>query len=105
MLFAKVRPYVPTIVLALLSVYFVVQALTGDRGLLTEEARAKTLEARKAELAAVQAERRDLEARVTYLRDDNLSRDLLDERARVLLGFSAQGEYVIRLQNKTSANS
>ena len=39
----------------------------------------------------------DLEVRVRYLRTDSLSRDLLEERARAVLGFSDPRDYVIRV--------
>ena len=37
-----------------------------------------------------------LETKVRFLRDDNLSADLLEERAHVLLGFTDPRDYVIR---------
>ena len=42
-------------------------------------------------------QRRDLEVRVRFLRTDSLSRDLLEERARAVLGFSDPRDYVIRV--------
>jgi cell division protein FtsB len=103
--FARVRPYLPTGVFAFLIVYFAFQAMTGDRGLLTEKSREVTLAQRKAELAQLTAERKDLEARVRLLRDDHLSRDLLEERARVLLGFADPRDYVIRVQEPAPSRS
>ena len=76
--------------------YFGFHALTGDRGILTGARREETLAARTAELKSLQAERIDLEHRVELLHDSNLSRDLLEERARVLLGFADPRDYVIR---------
>ena len=38
----------------------------------------------------------DLEARAHLLRDGSLSADLLEERARSLLGFADPRDYVIR---------
>ena len=73
--------------LFLLIVYFGVQALTGERGLLSGQARAEMLDARQTQLSAIEAEKRDLEIRVRYLRSESLSRDLLEERARAVLGF------------------
>jgi cell division protein FtsB len=48
-------------------------------------------------LRSLRAERADFEARARFLRDDNLSADLLEERAHVLLGFVDPRDYVIRL--------
>jgi len=104
-LFARARPYLPTAVFAFLIVYFAFHALTGERGLLGEKTRVETLSTRQAELKRLQAERRDLEARVKLLKTDNLSRDLLEERARVLLGFADPRDYVIRVRRDEPARS
>jgi cell division protein FtsB len=47
---------------------------------------------------AVTAQRRDLEIRAQLLRDQSLSADLLEERARSLLGFADPRDYVIRMK-------
>ncbi len=95
-MFARFRPYLPAAVLASLIFYFGFQALTGDRGLLSLSQRNELLLQRRGELARLQAQRRDLEARAKLMRDDDLSRDLVEERARYLLGFSDPRDYVIR---------
>ncbi len=92
----RVSPYLPTAILACLIFYFGFQAMTGDRGLLSVSERNAHLAARKAELVALQNERLDLEARSRLLRDGQISRDLVEERARYLLGFSDPRDYVIR---------
>ena len=89
------RPYAPTGVIFLLILYFGVQALTGERGLLSHGERAEMLERRQVELARLEDKRQDLEIRVRYMRTDNLSRDLLEERARVVLGFARPEDYLI----------
>ena len=91
----RMRPYAPTGVIFLLILYFGVQALTGERGLLSHGERAEMLERRQAELARLEDQRQDLEIRVRYMRTDNLSRDLLEERARVVLGFARPEDYLI----------
>jgi cell division protein FtsB len=94
--FARLRSCIPIAVLAALIFYFGFQALTGDRGILTWTNRNETLAARTAELKRLQAERADLEVRARLLRDNSLSKDLLEERARSLLGLSDPRDYVIR---------
>jgi cell division protein FtsB len=94
--FSRLRPYVPIAVLAALIFYFGFQAMTGDRGLLSWTNRNETLAARTAELKRLQVERADLEMRARLLRDGSISRDLLEERARSLLGLSDPRDYVIR---------
>ena len=93
---ARISPYLPTAILACLIFYFGFQVLTGDRGLLSGSQRNAELAARKAQLAELQAQRIDLEARSRLLRDGQISRDLVEERARYLLGFSDPRDYVIR---------
>ncbi len=90
------RPYLLVAVLAFLIFYFGFQALTGDRGLLTLAQRNEQLAEKRAELAQIQAQRQDLEARARLMRDGAVSRDLVEERARYLLGFSDPRDYVIR---------
>ena len=93
---ARLRSYLPTAALALLIVYFAVHAFTGEQGLLSSDQRDATLVAKTRELAALQAQRADLEKRARLLRDTSLSADLLEERARSLLGFADPRDYVIR---------
>lgn len=79
-------------------VYFGFHAFTGDRGILTSNQRDATLVAKTRELALVRVQRQDLEMRARLLRDSSLSADLLEERARSLLGFADPRDYVIRLK-------
>jgi cell division protein FtsB len=93
---ARLSAYLPTTILAFLIFYFGFQALTGDRGLLSVNQRESILETKTAELAQLRAEREELQVRARLLRDDHLSADLLDERARSLLGYADPKDYVIR---------
>ena len=95
-MFARYRPYLPTAVLAFRIFYFGFHALTVDRGLLLVDKRNEALSEKSAELSKLRSERMDLEARARLLRDGSLSADLLEERARSLLGFSDPRDYVIR---------
>ena len=93
----RMKPYLPSAILLLLVVYLGVQALTGQRGLLSGHERDALMVRREAQLAGIMDQRRDLEVRVRYLRTDSLSRDLLEERARAVLGFADPRDYVIRV--------
>ena len=93
---ARLSTYIPTAILAGLIFYFGFNALTGDRGILTTRQREATLAEDEAELRTLRAERADLELRTRLLSDKDLSRDLLEERAHVLLGFADPRDYVIR---------
>lgn len=93
----RMKPYLPSFALLLVFCYLGVQALTGDRGLLGGHERNVLLAQREHQLADLTERRADLEARVRYLRSDHLSRDLLEERARVVLGFADPRDYVIQV--------
>jgi len=94
----RMKPYRVTAFLFLAVVYLSIQALTGQLGLLSAHARAEALDAREAEALRLDRERADLETRVRHLSDDNLSRDLLEERARALLGYSDPRDVVVEVQ-------
>ena len=98
-MFALIRPYLPTAALALLIFYFGFHAFTGEQGLLSSGLRDQTLTAKRAELSRLETQRQDLEVRARLLRDASLSADLLEERARSLLGYSDPRDYVIRIQH------
>lgn len=100
----RMKPYFPSAILLLLIVYLGVQALTGQRGLLSGHERDSLMVRREAQLAGIMEQRRDLEVRVRYLRTDSLSRDLLEERARAVLGFADPRDYVIRVSAPAAAN-
>jgi len=93
------KPYTLSACLLLLVVYLGVQALTGQRGLLSGGQRDALLDARETQLNRILAERSDLEVRVRYLRSDSLSRDLLEERARAVIGFADPRDYVIQVSD------
>ena len=99
----RMKPYLPSAALLLLIVYLGVQALTGERGLLSGGERDAMLARREAQLAGILEQRRDLEIRVRYLRTDSLSRDLLEERARAVLGFADPRDYVIHVSTPAAA--
>lgn len=98
-----VRPYLSTAALALLLAYFAYHAFAGEQGLLTSAQRNHALAVKVAELKQLTAERQDLETRAKLLRDTSLSADLLEERARSLLGYSHPKDYVIRIRHEDAA--
>jgi len=99
-LLLRFKPYLPTAFIALVIAYCGFQYLTGDKGFFSQEARKKEIDVKEKYLVDLKAQHKDLEAREAYLRDDNLSKDLLQERARSVLGFSGPNEYVIRMDSK-----
>ena len=97
-MFARLQPFLPTAAIFFLIFYFAFHALTGDRGLLSNSPRHADLAAKTRALKKIHAERMDLEARARLLRSGSLSADLLEERARSLLGYADPRDYVIRVK-------
>lgn len=78
--------------------YFTFHLLHGDMGYFALRGLNQKLASAQTRHDAIKAERVALENRVRLLRSDSLDLDMLDERAREVLGFVGPGEVVI-LQN------
>lgn len=101
----QMKSYIPSVLILCGVLYFGVHGLTGERGLLNTKAREELLAKREAELSHILEERQDLEVRVRYLRSSSLSRDLLEERARAIIGFADPRDYVVRIHTPGANNS
>lgn len=75
--------------------YFLQNAKVGNRGLLAKQALKIQVREIKDELALAQAEHADWDRRLALLRADQVDRDLLEERARVMLGRVHKNDLVI----------
>jgi cell division protein FtsB len=67
--------------------YFAANAFTGNHGLRAQADLDQQLASMQGELQHVKAERAQWERRVALLRPDRIDPDMLDERARALLGY------------------
>jgi cell division protein FtsB len=67
--------------------YFAVNAFTGNHGLRAYQDLDKQLAAMQTELDGLKAQRVLWERRVSLMRSDKIDPDMLDERARTLLGY------------------
>ncbi len=85
---------VPVLACAVLS-YFVLHSQSGRYGLEARAELEQTLAASTARYEALNSQRLRLETRVELLRDGTLDRDMIDERARQALNFSAADELTI----------
>lgn len=80
---------------ALVVTYFVYHAVQGDRGILawlTVNQQIRQAETLRTQVAD---ERHRLEARVASLRSDHLDPDMLDERARAVLGLVRPEDVIV----------
>lgn len=80
---------------ALVVGFFVWQAESGNRGLEAKKALKIRAYGLTQQLAAARAERAVWEQRVTLLRSEQIDRDLLEERARIVLGRVHANDVVI----------
>jgi cell division protein FtsB len=75
--------------------YFAYHVVHGDRGLIAWIDLQRKVEAMRAALARIEAERQTLENRVQLLHPQSLDPDLLEERARVMLNYGYPDDIVI----------
>jgi cell division protein FtsB len=78
-------------------VYFGYHAIQGDHGLITYLRYGQYIETLQAEYDRTLQSRQTLEHRVSLLRTKSLDPDLLEERARDVLGFAHPDDRVIYL--------
>jgi cell division protein FtsB len=91
----RARKILPTVLAASVVGYFGYHALHGERGFLAWRELKGDIAAAEIVEAQLAAERARLDRRTALLRADNLDPDLLEERARVLLGYGHPGDLVI----------
>lgn len=77
--------------------YFAVNAFTGNHGLRAQQDLGQQMAAMQQELNQLKAERSVWERRVALLRGDRLDPDMLEERARALLGYVDPRELTLLL--------
>jgi cell division protein FtsB len=68
--------------------YFAANAFTGNHGLRAQQDLEQQLTAMRGDLVQLKAERAVWERRVALLRADRIDPDMLDERARALIGYA-----------------
>ena len=91
----KARQVLGPLTGAALIAYFGYHAVQGDRGLLAWWNLRHEIEKADYELAAVTAEKKILEHRVALLRPESLDRDMLEERARAMLGVVHKDDLIV----------
>ena len=76
--------------------YFAYSALQGESGLVEQVRLAREESELHRQLEALRAERQRMENLTSRLADGHLDLELLDERARSVLGYARSDEIVIR---------
>lgn len=92
---SKVRQVFGPLAGIALITYFGYHAVQGDRGLIAWWNLRYEIEKADYELAAVTAEKQKIEHRVSLLRPESLDRDMLEERARAMLGVVGKDDLIV----------
>ncbi len=80
---------------AAVAAYFVHHAHSGARGIEAQQKYEAEVAELNKELDTLKTERTNWERRIALLRSDQIDRDLLEERARVMLGRVHRNDLVI----------
>lgn len=90
-----VRQNIILVIGVCLSVYFAYHLVAGERSLLRLMSLDRQVAAQTKEMAGLTARRAELESRVIMMRPGSIDRDLLEERARDMLGYTAENERIL----------
>lgn len=88
---------------ALVVAYFAYGTVQGDRGLLSYLSLAQEIDRARATRDDLRETREALEWRVTLLRPDSLDLDLLEERARTVLDYVREDDFIVLLPDSGDA--
>lgn len=91
----KLSKFLLPIIGILLLVYFTYHIIRGNHGWLSWKELEQDLKQSKQELAALEKTKAKIKNKVQLLRSDSLDEDMLDERARAMLGVAKGHEVVI----------
>ena len=91
----KARQVLGPLMGAAVMVYFGYHAVQGDRGLMAWWNLRFEFEHANIALVAVSAEKKIIEHRVALLRPESLDPDMLEERARIMLGTAAPNDLIV----------
>ena len=79
--------------------YFCYHLIQGERSLIRFISLQKSVQSLQLESKEIAAEHDELETKVSMMRPGSINKDLLEERARIVLGFRRQGEVDILSKN------
>ncbi|MDH5489649.1 MAG: septum formation initiator family protein [Rhodospirillaceae bacterium] len=76
-------------------VYFAYHSIQGERGFIVMGKLERQVVELDTELSALREKRTKIENRVSLLKPDNLDPDMLEERARIVLGYTQDNEIIL----------
>jgi cell division protein FtsB len=90
-----IRQNLITLIGVCLCFYFVYHIVQGDRSVVRLLTLGSSVESMSQKNDILQRERLLLEQKVSMMRPENINRDLLEERVRVVLGYNLGDELVV----------
>ena len=96
---ARARYVVGSVLAVFIVVYLVYHVISGDRGLIAWWRLSREAVVTQAKVKTTEARLRTLERRVRLLHPGSLDRDMLEERARVMLNYG-HAEDIVILENE-----
>ncbi len=75
--------------------YFAYHAINGQRGMLALRQLTQQVDVANLEFQSVHSERKSLEHKVKLLHPESLDPDMLDERARLMLGYGYEDDIIV----------
>lgn len=91
---------VVNILILFMLLYFIFHSIYGSRGILAYFKLQAELESAHNKLDVLRAERLEIENRAKLLRPESLDRDMLDEKARNILGVVSPNEQVFQKESR-----
>ena len=96
---ARARYVVGSVLAVFIVVYLVYHVISGDRGLIAWWKLSQEVVVAQAKFKIIAVRRRKLERRVRLLHPESLDRDMLEERARIMLNYG-HAEDIVILENE-----
>ena len=100
--FIFTRKKVINILMLLMLMYFIFHSIYGSRGILAYFKLQAELNNSHKKLELLRAERLEIENRTKLLRHESIDKDMLDEKIRNVLGFSAPEEKIFKTPTKNN---
>ena len=94
----NVKSLIVNIITSLLLIYFIFHSVYGNRGIIAYFKLNQQLEKTYSELENLRATRIEIEHKVKLLRPESLNHDMLDEKARQVLGLASPKEQVFSIR-------
>jgi cell division protein FtsB len=92
------KSLIANVITSLLLIYFIFHSIYGNKGIIAYFKLSQQLEKTYSDLETLRAKRVEIEHKVKLLRPESLNQDMLDEKARQVLGLASPKEQVFTVK-------